>query len=376
MVEALKGPTPWIAGAAMAGALVAVLIDRSMRVDVPADPAAPAAAPALAEGVPPAPIESAPARRLVVDSLVEQGVPANAIDHGLYPLRGPGRQASETIPLVSFTCPAGRSCPAVFSMLQAKARGAGFEVVSSRQGDRPGRPVFRALSSEGRPALAVRGFPPGPRLALVVSGVGQEPGLLDALLALDQHVTFAVSADAPHAAQVARRLASTRREVVAHLPMEPAPPQTPDGDEFITTAMTPAEVGPKVDALLKQVPGAVGASNHLGSRLTTSRPHMSAVLERLKERSLYYLDNRASPVSVAEPTARVLGVRTAVRTHFLDAGVDLQTRLKSIEAALVLEGHAIVVTPPAADTLLALQGWVRDLRQRRIHVFRLSEIVL
>ena len=103
---------------------------------------------------------------------------------------------------------------------------------------------------------------------------------------------------------------------------------------------------------------------------------MSAVHERLKARSLFFLDNRASPASVAEPTARAVGVRTVLRTHFLDAGADLDARLKSIEAALVLEGRAVVVAPPAPDTLVALQGWVRGLKERRIHVFRLSEIVL
>ena len=368
----MKAAAPWIALAAVLGALLAVLVDRTLlRADAPG-----ADAPTDAPTDVARPVEPGPARDLVVQSLVELGVPAKAISHGLYPLRGAGRSADATIPLVSFTCPAGRSCPAVFSLIEARARGLGYEVVGSREGDRPRRPVFRALSSGGRPALAVRAFPSGARVALVVSDVGREPGLLEALLALDEHVTFAVAADAPHAARVARRLVASEREVVAHLPMEPAPPQQPDSLDFITTAMDPAEVGPKVDALLDRVPGAVGASNHLGSRLTTSRPHMSAVHERLKARSLYFLDNRASPASVAEPTARAVGVRTVLRTHFLDAGADLDARLKSIEAALVLEGRAVVVAPPAPDTLVALQGWVRGLKERRIHVFRLSEIVL
>ncbi len=372
----LKSGAPWLTGAAVLGALVAVIVDRAVRDEDPPPPAVARAA-AAGEGPPPVPVDPAPARSLVADVLVGLGVSAKAIDHGLYPLRGPGRRTEETIPLVSFTCPAGTSCPAVFAMLEAKARGLGFEVVGSRGGDRPGRPVFRAFAQDGRPALAVRAFPAGPRLALVVSGVGREPGLLDALLALDPHVTFAVAANAPHAAEIARRLAATRREVVAHLPMEPTRPDLrADFDGFITTSMAPAEIGTKVDELLGRVPGAVGASNLLGSRLTTSRPHMSAVLERLKARSLYYLDNRASPASVAQPTARLVGVRTAIRTHFLDAGDDLDARLKSIEVALVLEGHAVVVAPPAPDMLLALQGWVRGLKERRIHVFRLSEIVL
>ena len=374
MAETMKGIAPWIAAAAVLGAVLAVVIDRGVVRDVAPSAAPPA--PRSPRGAPPAPIEAGPARQLVVGALVGLGAPSKAIGHGVYPLRGEGRRPDETIPLVSFTCPAGKSCPAVFALIEAKARGAGYEVVGSREGDRPGRPVFRALALGGRPALAVRAFPPGPRLALVVAEVGREPGLLDALLALDEDVTFAVAAEAPHAAEVAKRLGAARREVVAHLPMEPAPPRTPDGPDFLTTAMSPETVGPKVDALLGRVPGAVGASNFQGSRLTTSRPHMSAVLERLSKRSLFYLDNRASPASVAEPTARVLGVRTAVRTHFLDAGADLGARLKSIEMALVLEGHAVVVASPAPDTLLALQGWVRGLEERNIHVFRLSEIVL
>ncbi len=373
----MSAKVTWIVTAAVLGAVAAVVVDRSLRNPDPSipDERVEPTAEDVGPSAPP-PVEPGPARGLVVESLTGLGVPESAISHGVYPLRGPGRSPDETIPLVSFTCPTGQSCPAVFSLIEARARGAGYTVVGAAGGDTAGRPAYRALSIDGRPALALRGFPAGPRITVVVAGVGREPGLLEALLALDPHVTFAVAANAPHAEQVARRLQEKKREVVAQLPMEPAPPQAADGDAFLTTAMSPQDIRRETAALLARVPGAVGAANHLGSRLVASRTHMSAVLEVLKARALFYLDNRAAATSVAEATARVLGVRTAARTHFLDAVDELTARLNSIEAALVLDGYALVVAPPTPGTLLALQGWMQALQGRGIHFFRLSETVL
>jgi polysaccharide deacetylase 2 family uncharacterized protein YibQ len=104
---------------------------------------------------------------------------------------------------------------------------------------------------------------------------------------------------------------------------------------------------------------------------------MAGLLNALKARGMFFVDDRTSPASVAEATAKVVGVRTASRTHSLDvAGQDVRAAFKAVEAALVLDGQAVVVAHGAADTLTALGPWLDDLKRRNIHLFRLSEIVL
>jgi polysaccharide deacetylase 2 family uncharacterized protein YibQ len=360
--------------AGVLGALVAIVGGRVLSGRAPAD--APAKAAAEAGGVaPPAPGDPGPARDLMVQALSEAGV--MAVGHGAYPLRGAGRRPDETLPLVSFDVPAGADRNALLARLEEKATAAGFSVARSGRPDLPERPAFRALARDGHPVLALRAFPPGPRLTLVVDDVGLEPGAIDALLALDDNVTFAVLANAPYAARVAQRLETDGREVIAHIPMEPMPPEQPDGPDFLTLQQSEDEAATALEALLDKVPGAVGASNHLGGRLTTSRPHMGAVLGVLQKRALFFLDDRTSPASVAEVTAQAMGVRVAARTHYLDVpGQDLTANLRAVEAALVLQGHALVVARPEPATLTALKPWLEDLRRRNIHLLRLSEIVL
>ncbi len=376
-----SGPKVWLlALTAVVGAAIALLFDRALspRAEAP-PPAAPAAAPAPPPPPPveaPALVDPGQARIVVAQTLEGLGVPKSGIAHGLYPLRGPGRALEATLPLVSFGCPASMQCPALLEMLAQKARGVGLELVGAKAGDSAGRPYYRALARGGHPALAVRAYPPGPRLTVVINDVGREPALLDPLLALPEHITFAVLATAPHASEVAKRLAEKGREVIAHLPMEPAPPERADGPNHLRTDVEPSALMGAVEALLERVPGAVGANAHQGSRLTTSRPHMAAVLEVLRRKALFFLDDRSSPASVAEATAGALGVRTATRSHYLDReDGPPDPALRAIEAALVLDGSAIVVAPADPEVLLALRPWLARLGERKINLLRVSEIV-
>ena len=324
---------------------------------------------------PPRPIEPGTARTAVLKALTTAGVSSHSIQYGVFPLRGTGRQAGETIPLISFTCPSGTQCADTFRAIESTTAPAGLTLVKSARPDVVGRPAFRALSANGRPALAIRAFPAGPRLSVVVTGLGADPGIVDALTALDTHVTFGVLATAIHAHTVAERLQKRGREVIAELPMEPMGEAAPVPGT-LTTKMSPEEIGAQVSALLKNVPGAVGISNHQGGRLTTSRQHMSAVLEALRERALYILDRRTSPASLAIPTARAMGIRGIPRTHEVTGGEgDLQARLRAIEAALVLDGHAVVVVEPDVELIVALKTWLTKLNDRKIRILRLSEVV-
>ena len=72
-----------------------------------------------------------------------------------------------------------------------------------------------------------------------------------------------------------------------------------------------------------------------------------------------------------------MGVRSAAKTHRLDAsGSAVEAKLRAVEVALVLEGHAVVVAEPSPKVLAALGQWLKNLRNRKIHLIRLSETVL
>ena len=293
------------------------------------------------------------------------------------PLRGQGRKRSETMPLVSFACSATYSCLTLMNNIKRRLEPAGYQLVRSNVVDRPYRPIYRAIAKGANPVLALRAYPPDPRLTVVIADVGKEPALLDSMLALDQDVTYAVSVNEPYAGEVATKLTQAGREFIAHLPLEPSVSDDMDGPAFLTREMTLDEVKTQVRTFLNRVPGAVGADGHLGGGFTQSPRHVGALLEVIAETGLYFLDQRTSESASIQQQARALGIRSAARTHRIEAaGTAVEAKLRAVEVALVLEGQALVIAEASPTVIGALKDWLKNLRKREIHLIRLSETVL
>ena len=153
------------------------------------------------EEPPPALTHADDARRVVIAGLNALGLSSQAIRQGIYPLRGAGRSPSDVMPLISFQCPMEHGCDALMAALERRLAVSGMALAKPSVPDRNGRPMYRAVFQEGRPALALRAYPPGGRVAIVVEGLGKNPAMLDILYELDPDVTFAVLASAPDASR-------------------------------------------------------------------------------------------------------------------------------------------------------------------------------
>lgn len=367
---------PGVLVALIVGAVGGIWVDRSLREMGPTPTAvAPVSATAPSLGVLAAPVDPTAARNAVLAGLQAAGVPQTQIRHGLYPLVGPGRPADAVLPLVGFACPAARDCNAVLNAIDEQIVAAGLTLITGGA-DTPGRPYFRAVAQGEQPALAIRALPPGPRLAVVIEQVGREPALLDALLALDSHVTYAVAPNTRDGARIARRLVDGGREVIVDLPLEPLDPTAVDGPDFLTTQTAPDMLRDGLNRHLDALPGTVGASVHKGGKFGQSQAHVSALLEGLRAKGLYFLDDPVGKNTLAEASTRIVGVRSARRTHHIDAhGEPLAARLRAVEAALVLEGEAVVIVHPRPAALVAIRPWLEGLRRRKINLLRVSEMV-
>jgi len=353
----------FVAGAVgAAAALVGLTLLTGPRLD---DAQAPP--PSALDARPPPPDDPA-ARAWVEAALSRAGVLASGRRAGRFPLRGAGRAPNETFPLLSFGCPDTAPCGPLLDALAPELAGAGLALTRSIGGDRPGRPLYRAVSAAGAPLLALRAFPPGPRLVVIVSGLGQDARAADALLRLDEHVTLALRADAPAGTELAARLAARGREVLVELPLA-ADATAPHA---LSAQRTPEALRSQTEALLDRLPGAVGVTLTRDDRLLASAAHIGAVLQPVGGRGLFVVDAPASPTSVSEATAVVLGVRRVGRTHTLDAS----TSLKAVEAALALDGQATVVVPADAAGLDALGAWLGELALRGVRPYRASETAL
>ena len=198
--------------------------------------------------------------------------------------------------------------------------------------------------------------PPG-QLALVIDDLGRSVDEVAALEALGVPLSYSVLPYEAQTAEVVARLQSERREILCHLPMEPANANDP-GPGALRQAMDLDSLAAATDRALARVPGAVGANNHMGSELTTDRAAMGTVLDVLQRHGLFFLDSRTSAGSVGFALARSLGLPAAERDVFLDDDPDPAAIRR--EVARFLErsrerGAAIAIAHPRPTTLEVLR---------------------
>ena len=222
-------------------------------------------------------------------------------------------------------------------------------------------------------------------LAIVIDDVGRELHLFEQLLALRQPLTFSVLPGSIYALGAQLRLrgdARRPREIMLHLPMEPADPAmmlagAEAREAFLLRADPPAVRRAKLEAALSRVPAAVGVNNHMGSALTPDPVAMAEVMEILQGRSLYFLDSRTIATTRAEAAARAAGVPTLPRDVFLDH----DPTAAAIEAALddaarrSRRAPVVAIAHPSAEVVEVLARRLPQLHAEGVGVYPVSRVL-
>jgi polysaccharide deacetylase 2 family uncharacterized protein YibQ len=180
-----------------------------------------------------------------------------------------------------------------------------------------------------------------------------------------------------HSAATAEEAHRAGHEVMLHLPMEPDSSAKPGPGE-IRLGMRPADVARTIAEDLSSVPHAAGANNHMGSRATTDARLMTAVIQVLAERRLFFVDSRTTPASIALDVARREGLPTFYRSVFLD---DTETvpytlgQLREFRRIIEERGAAIAIGHPYPSTLTALARFLPELERDDIQLLPASQLV-
>ena len=154
-------------------------------------------------------------------------------------------------------------------------------------------------------------------------------------------------------------------EVFLHLPMEAKKTKSghnhDEGPNVIKVGYTAPEIYQIVHQSIRQIPGAVGLNNHMGSRLTASEPEMRAVMREIKRNDLMFVDSLTSGASVGERLAHEYDVDHIGRDIFIDhidepesIALELQKLLRTARK----QGYAVAIAHPRAHTITALKQWI------------------
>ncbi len=203
------------------------------------------------------------------------------------------------------------------------------------------------------PKVTPKPLPPTiqkPKVAIIIDDLGYNRDIDDAFLHLHAPLSFAFLPKAPYTkflANEAHKIGG--RDILVHIPMEPINPAINTGPGELLTNMDLDTLLEVLKEDISEVPWAIGANNHMGSKFTTDKKVMTWVLEELKRRGMFFIDSRTTAMSIAYNIAKELGVPTAKRDVFLDRNpnpIAIRKELKRLVKIAKEKGYAIAIGHP------------------------------
>jgi polysaccharide deacetylase 2 family uncharacterized protein YibQ len=219
-----------------------------------------------------------------------------------------------------------------------------------------------------------------PRIAIVVTGLGLSAAATEsAIQGLPGSVTLAFAPYSPRLNEWIRLARAAGHEVLINVPMEPT--NYPAYDPGPQTLLTRLNAEGNLDRLLWSLSrgtGYVGVVDFLGSQFTTSRVHMTPILNAIKQRGLLYLDSNSSPRSVSGAVAAKLKLVSAKATLTLDeraSRTEIDRRFAELEQRAKRKRQAIGIASPYPVSLERIATWVRQLEARGIAIAPVSALM-
>lgn len=239
------------------------------------------------------------------------------------------------------------------------------------------------VAADGRKAWQVyarplpAGLGAGPRIALVVSGLGiSDSATAHAIKTLPPEVTLSF---APYGGNLQRWITKARaagHEVLLELPMEPFGfPQNDPGPYTLLTSLSPADNVGRLEWLLSRFTGYVGVMNYQGARFTSEPGSLGPVLSAIKSRGLMYVDNGASNRSLAPKLANDTALPSALATRNIDPVQSpeiIANSFKALETAAKDDGSAVGVASGFPVTVDALSDWAATLKDKGVTLVPVS----
>ncbi|WP_218353470.1 divergent polysaccharide deacetylase family protein [Alteromonas lipotrueiana] len=213
-------------------------------------------------------------------------------------------------------------------------------------------------------------------IALIMDDIGYRQS--DRLaLSLPLQIAFSILPDAPLAQELAQRANQQGREIMLHLPMA-AYTQANLGPIALTADMSAEQIGEVTHRALNSVPMAIGVNNHMGSWLTEKNWAMHEVMKTIKTRGLFFVDSRTTSESVAESTARELGLPVARRHVFIDHRLSPESMQQQFSRLIALahqQSLAIGIVHPHPQTLAFLKQQFETLGSQQIQLIPISHAI-
>jgi len=217
-----------------------------------------------------------------------------------------------------------------------------------------------------------------PKVAFIIDDLGYETEIAIKMMELEFPLTLSILPFLQYSEYVAEEGKKNNQEIMLHLPMEPSNSFANPGPGAIKSYMSEEEIRQTVRGCIFNIPYVIGVNNHMGSKITEDREIMKIVLEEIRRYDLFFIDSITTQNSIAYQVAQEMGVKTAVRTVFLDNESDMEyikgQMLEAQEIAL-RDGEAIAIGHSRINTFYVLKRMIPELIKAGIEIVPVSELV-
>lgn len=244
-------------------------------------------------------------------------------------------------------------------------------VENSRYGPLPvvSRDGRRAADVYSRASAATAAGPA--RIALLIGGMGLSRTATEAAIdRLPPNVTLAFAPYGEEIGPLAARARQAGHEIVLQVPLEPYDyPDNDPGPHTLLTGLSTDQNRDRLHWVMGRFIGYVGVLNYMGARFTSSDAALRPILGELRDRGLVYVDDGASPRSIASRIADEVGLPFAQADIVVDSvpsQAAIGDRLAELEAMAREKGLAIGIASGLPVTIEAIDAWADSLEAEGI----------
>ena len=216
-------------------------------------------------------------------------------------------------------------------------------------------------------------------LAVLVDDMGSSMQEARALAAIGVPISFAVIPGLRLDKQVATFAREQGIDVLIHMPMQSKEyPLRRLESNGLLLEYSDEELAQRINNYIEQVPGAVGANNHMGSGFTERADKMRIVLQVLKKHNLFFLDSVTTPQTTGLQIASELKLPKVRRDVFLDNeqhDAYIRGQLQQAVAKAKRQGQAVAICHPHPATIATLTHVLPGLKQQGVTLVVVSKLV-
>lgn len=222
------------------------------------------------------------------------------------------------------------------------------------------------------------------KLAIIIDDFGESRAGVKEMMEIDKPLTFAIMPFLTHSTEDAEEAYKKGHEVIIHLAMEPKVGKASWlGPRPIMAATGEDEIIKIVTDAYENIPHAMGANIHMGSKASGSELVMNTVLNVVGAHNGYFVDSKTSDKHVPNRLALEKGIPCVENNVFLDSTQSkskIKSQLKKAISYAVNNKFAVAIGHVGPDggvvTAQAIREMLPEFEENGVELVYVSDLIL